>query len=319
MVPLDAAILLCFLVAAPLAAVVVLATFLFRALARRRGWIPADLRSWIDRPAAWISSAATLLVFAGATAYGAAIERDWVETTRTEIRAGRAVLGHERFRIVHLSDLHLERLGRREERAVEAVRAARPHLVLLTGDCMNVREAGGELRTFLELLKAEAPFGVLGVPGHRDLKFPVRDLFGRAGARLLEDDTHLLTGKGRPLRLVGQSVYPGKRLRELLAGLEDDAFTIYLHHSPDGADELALRDPGQRVDLFLCGHTHGGQIGLPFWGAILTFSRHHKRYERGLYRVGDVPMYVNRGLGTEGIPVRFLARPEVAVIDLVAD
>jgi predicted MPP superfamily phosphohydrolase len=318
-VPLDAAILLCLLVAAPLAAALVLATFLFRALARRRGWIPADLRSWIDRPAAPASSAAALLLFAGAAAYGAAVERERVETTRTEIRAGRAVLGHERFRIAHLSDLHLERLGRRERRAIEAVRAARPHLILLTGDCMNVREAGGELRAFLELLKAEAPLGVFGVPGHRDLKFPVGDIFARAGVRLLEDDTHLLTGPGRPLRLVGQSFHPGKPLRDLLEGLGDDAFTIYLYHSPDGADELALRDPDARVDLFLCGHTHGGQICLPFWGAILTFSRHHKKYERGLYRVGDVPMYVNRGLGTEGVPVRFLARPEVAILDLVAD
>lgn len=317
--PLDAAILLCLLVAAPLAAALLLATLLFRALARRRGWMPPDLRSWMDRPAAWISSGVTLLVFAAAAAYGGLIERDWVETTRIDIPAGRAVLGHLRFRIAHLSDLHLERLGRRERRVIEAVRAARPHLVLLTGDCMNRREAGGELRAFLELLRAEAPFGVFGVPGHRDMKFPVRDIFARAGARLLEDDTHLLAGPGRPLRLVGRSIYPGRPLRELLSGLKDEAFTIYLHHSPDGADELALRDPGQRVDLFLCGHTHGGQVCLPFWGAILTFSRHHKRYERGFYRAGEVPMYVNRGVGTEGVPVRFLARPEAAIVDLVAD
>jgi predicted MPP superfamily phosphohydrolase len=74
------------------------------------------------------------------------------------------------------------------------------------------------------------------------------------------------------------------------------------------------------VDLFLCGHTHGGQVRLPFWGAVITMSKHHKRFESGLYDVGGVPMYVNRGVGCEGgsAPrVRFLCRPEVAVFDLV--
>lgn len=119
---------------------------------------------------------------------------------------------------------------------------------------------------------------------------------------------------------MGQGIYPGRPLKDLLKGLEDDATTIYLHHTPDAVEELLAREPGQRVDLFLCGHTHGGQVCLPFWGAIVTFSRQHKKYERGLYRVGDVSMYVNRGVGLEGgaVPrLRFLSRPEVVVIDLV--
>jgi predicted MPP superfamily phosphohydrolase len=89
---------------------------------------------------------------------------------------------------------------------------------------------------------------------------------------------------------------------------------------PDAVDELRLRDPGQRVDLFLCGHTHGGQVCLPFWGAVITLSKYHKKYERGLFDVEGVPMVVSRGVGSGGggVPhVRFLARPEVGVIDLV--
>jgi predicted MPP superfamily phosphohydrolase len=77
---------------------------------------------------------------------------------------------------------------------------------------------------------------------------------------------------------------------------------------------------GQRVDLFLCGHTHGGQVCLPGWGAVITLSKYHKTYERGLYGVDGVPMYVSRGVGSGAgaVPaVRFLSRPEVAVIDLV--
>ena len=73
------------------------------------------------------------------------------------------------------------------------------------------------------------------------------------------------------------------------------------------------------VDLFLAGHTHGGQVALPFYGAIVTFSRFGKRFEAGLHRVANTWLYVNRGLGMEGGPaprVRFCARPEVSVLEV---
>jgi predicted MPP superfamily phosphohydrolase len=243
-----------------------------------------------------------------------------VQVTRTEIRVDRAVLGRERFRIVHLSDLHLVEFGRRELRVVERVREAKPQVILLTGDYMNVREAMDDLDRMLRLLAAEAPLGVYAVGGNMDTKFITRTIFERAGLRYLEDDTHLIPGPDgtRGLRLVGHSVRPAAPLRELLQGISDDAFTVYLQHSPDAVDELRDRGADQRVDLFLCGHTHGGQVCLPFWGAIVTLTKSHKKYERGRYEARGVPMYVNRGVGTTGPPVRFLARPEVAVIDLVA-
>jgi predicted MPP superfamily phosphohydrolase len=136
----------------------------------------------------------------------------------------------------------------------------------------------------------------------------------------LVDDSRVLERNGRRLRLVGLGMTPGRPLRELLPSKDDGATTIFLHHVPDAVDELRARDAGQRVDLFLCGHTHGGQVCLPFWGAVITLAKYHKQYERGLYEVEGVPMYVNRGVGSGGgalPPVRFLSRPEVAVIDLV--
>jgi predicted MPP superfamily phosphohydrolase len=78
-----------------------------------------------------------------------------------------------------------------------------------------------------------------------------------------------------------------------------------------------------RVDLFLAGHVHGGQVALPFYGALLTLSRFGKRFERGLYPDADgfgFPLYVSRGIGMEGgaMPrVRFCSRPELALIELV--
>jgi uncharacterized protein len=242
-----------------------------------------------------------------------------VVTTETSIPAAQPVLGKDRFRIVHLSDLHLEQAGRRELRMVELVREARPDLILLTGDYSNTREGLGSLDDVLRALVAVAP--VYGVPGNWDSKFATAEVFRRTGATLLSDETRLIERNGRKLRLVGQDVYPKKSLKELLRGLNDGAYTVFMHHKPDAADELLGREPGQSVDLFLCGHTHGGQVRLPLWGAVITLSKFHKKYECGLYDVGGVPMYVHRGVGCEGSSaprVRFLCRPEVALLDLVA-
>ena len=73
------------------------------------------------------------------------------------------------------------------------------------------------------------------------------------------------------------------------------------------------------VDLYLCGHTHGGQIAMPFYGALITMSKFGKKYEAGMYTVGDTILYVNRGIGMDGGPaprVRFLARPEITVFEI---
>ena len=154
----------------------------------------------------------------------------------------------------------------------------------------------------------------LGVEGNWDTKFVAAEISAAEGdvagttTRVLERTACGWRGwhrAGRP--------------RRNCCPKDDGVYTLYLHHVPDAIDELRRRDPEQRVDLFLCGHTHGGQVCLPFWGAVITLGKYHKKYERGLYSVDGVPMYVNRGVGSGGggIPhVRFLARPEVAVIDL---
>ncbi len=322
MLPADAAILLTLILASPLLALLCLGSAGLRALARRWGRLPPDQVSWMERRWVVRASAGYLAVYALCFAYGSLVEAHWVLVRPLELRVKEPVLGHARFRIVHLTDLHLEEIGRRERRMFELVREAKPDLILLTGDYVNAREGLQALQGVLESLRALAPrYGIYGVEGNWDHKFPVRAAFERAGARLLSDETESLREGAHALRLVGHSVFPSRTLKDLLRGLDGGAYTIYLHHMPDAVDELAAREPGQRVDLFLCGHTHGGQVRLPFWGAVLTLSKYHKKYEQGFYQVGDVSMYVNRGLGMEGgaAPrVRFLAPPEVAVIDLVA-
>jgi len=92
-------------------------------------------------------------------------------------------------------------------------------------------------------------------------------------------------------------------------------FTLLLYHTPD----LMPQAVRAGVDLYLCGHTHGGQIRLPLIGALVTSSRFWKRYEMGRYVEGNTTLYVNRGLGMEGFGApraRFLCPPEIALLEL---
>ena len=104
-------------------------------------------------------------------------------------------------------------------------------------------------------------------------------------------------------------------LRALLADLPAGAFSLLLYHTPDLMPQAAAAG----VDLYLAGHTHGGQIRLPVIGALFTNIRSWKKYERGLYHVGGTSMYVSSGIGLEGRGgprARFLCPPEIVAIDL---
>jgi predicted MPP superfamily phosphohydrolase len=104
-------------------------------------------------------------------------------------------------------------------------------------------------------------------------------------------------------------------LAQAVNSIPSDAFKIFLYHYPDLIPEVAAH----KVDLYCAGHTHGGQIALPFYGALMTLSKFGKKYEAGLYHEKDTWLYVNRGIGMEGgrAPrVRFCARPELTVIEI---
>ena len=98
-------------------------------------------------------------------------------------------------------------------------------------------------------------------------------------------------------------------------GVSSVSFTLLLYHSPDLMPQAACSG----VDLFLAGHTHGGQIRFPLVGAVVTSSRYWKRYEMGLYAEGNTQLYVSRGIGMEGLGApraRFFCPPEIALFEL---
>jgi predicted MPP superfamily phosphohydrolase len=247
--------------------------------------------------------------------YGRFVEPFWVEVNVMTIRTPR--LRNASFRVVQISDLHCDTAPRNEEEMVRTVNALQPDVIVATGDYLN--DAGGISRLKDALGRLEAPLGKFAVTGNFEIyRWPDLDLMQGTGFQYLDRQSRLATKGGESIGIYGLGMGFSDDDEEqcLLRDLPADRFNVFLYHTPD----LIERLEGPGVGLYLCGHTHGGQIVLPVYGALVTFSRFKKKYESGAYRVGETLLYVNRGLGLERRPapqIRFLARPEIAVFDIV--
>jgi predicted MPP superfamily phosphohydrolase len=224
------------------------------------------------------------------------------------------------LRIVHLSDPHVERTTMRERKLVPLVDELQPDLILLTGDYLNLSYLGDETaqQDFRALAsQLHAPYGVYAVRGSVDSPALTERLFAGLDIVVLENESVRLEIEGQEIYLVGVACSHDlsidiPRLDQALKGVPPDSFKILLYHSPDIIEAASERG----IDLYLAGHTHGGQIRLPLYGAIATSSIYYKEYEAGLFQDGRTYLYVSRGLGLEGASApraRFLCWPEVAV------
>ncbi len=256
--------------------------------------------------------------------YSTAIEPFRLKTTRIEIHTPKLPIG-ERVRLVQVSDLHVERVTRRERALVARLKELSPDYVLLTGDYLNLSYIG-EPRAIAEarqVLRALCDVGmVYAVSGthHIDPDKVVAALFDDLTIRWLRDEHVTIQRDGYALTFAGAGCtrdpeVDSAAVARALAGVNADSFIVLLFHSPEMAEEASRWG----TDLYLAGHTHGGQIRLPFYGALITATNTGKQYEMGRYQVNGMTMYVSRGIGMEGMAApraRFLCPPEIVCIDL---
>lgn len=218
------------------------------------------------------------------------------------------------LRIVQVSDVHCSgKPGRFLARVADDVGRLEPELLVFTGDAVNRKRAWPEVAKWLrDLPAADAKFAV---PGNWDYHCGGLPAFEKAmdaagylalvnrNVRIHVRDTVLEVMGFDDVRY-GQAKIP---VGEAPAASGD--FVLALCHSPD----VLLRLHPSRFDLLLCGHTHGGQVRLPRFGAVFTSTRIGKRYEAGLYE--PMPghyVYVSRGLGEGPIKIRILCPAELA-------
>ncbi|HNY29367.1 MAG TPA: metallophosphoesterase [Fibrobacteria bacterium] len=188
-----------------------------------------------------------------------------------------------------------------------------PDLVLLGGDYLDaVEDVPLMERAFHGAARLSPLLGIHAILGNHDevASSDVRRVLRRSGVSLLEDRwVALQRGPGRIITLHGTSS-PFAGSHDPLSGAPPGGADLCLTHTPDNAPSLARR--GTR--FILAGHTHGGQIGFPLLGALLTPSRFSRKWSYGTFRVGESHLVVTSGLGCEGIPLRVLVRPEIVVL-----
>ncbi|NCF65096.1 MAG: hypothetical protein GWP61_03925 [Chloroflexi bacterium] len=264
------------------------------------------------------------VVGTAALIWGAMIEPARVQVTKLAISCMRLQPGTTPINLLHISDLHIERLSRREDAVLHLIESFQPELIVLTGDYVNLSynrdpETYRQVRMFLS--KLSAPYGVfatLGTPTV-DVRENVIPLFDDLPVTLLHNRCQLVKlGEARQLALFGldcthHMAADASVLEQLVQQATTDVPQILLYHSP----ELMPQAIEQELDLYLCGHTHGGQVRLPLIGPLLTSSHLGRQYVMGLYRHGCTNLYVSRGVGLEGLSaprVRLLTPPEITMV-----
>lgn len=287
-------LLLALLAVLPLAPVV---AFAQRALKKDRS---------ARRPLA-IFSLLALAVYAVVCADGFLLEPNWPRVVHIEVPGAVS----KPLILLQLSDLHLEKdTPSREAWLAERLKELRPDLILLTGDIHQMENLD------VAVLRAKlggitAPLGVFACSGYDHVR-AIRE--AAPGIQWLENEAVVLRRGEDLIGLAGLNAF-GNRA-PVYEALGEADLRIAMHHTPGLAEEAAAAG----MHLYLCGHTHGGQVRIPFWGAVITNSPTGKRFERGLRRAGAMPVYTSSGLGLEPPPapqVRFLCRPEITLITVV--
>jgi hypothetical protein len=281
-------------------------------------------------------AAGSLPMVAGIYGFGA--ERFRYSVEQVEIPIAGLPQGLQGLRIVHLSDIHHGEFMPRSElrRAVEMANQLRPDLMVVTGDL--VTDGHDPLEDCVaELSRLRAPLGVWGCNGNHEIYAEVEDLaqelYRQHGMHLLRQESAELEWRGARFNLIGvdyqrERTRTGQRalmLRDIEGLVRSDVPNILLSHNPNSFPRAAQMG----IELSLAGHTHGGQVRVEIVDHDWSPARFMTDFIAGQYRLplggnsasagrSSAILYVNRGLGTLGVPVRLGAPPEITLLTLRA-
>ena len=258
------------------------------------------------------------------TGYSLFMGPNWIKVETVKLSLPRLPRAFSGLRVAHISDIHMGGWMNldRFQRVADMVIAQNPELLLITGDFLKgykftkaSKQAIKDLIRVLGPLAASIPsFAVLGNHDYWINPEAIREMLRLCKITDLTNTVFTLTRGDESLHLCGvDDIRHGNvRLNDVLTQLEEDSFAILLAHEPDFADTSAATG---KFDLQVSGHTHGGQIVIPFYGPpILPLEG--RKYPSGLYKVGNIFQYTNRGVGVDRFPVRINCPPEITVFTL---
>ena len=254
-----------------------------------------------------------------ACGYGNQAVADWLHVRRATIPIDNLPKALDGLRIVHMTDFHLHPFTQVEqvEQAIDFANQLRPDIIALTGD--YVSDSAESIRELAPAVaQAQAKHGTYAVLGNHDVwtdEAVVRRGLEGAGVPVLVNEGLTLAVGDASINVAGleSGWYGTPDLNRALADAPTDAdFTLALVHEPDFADDLAQDG---RVSLQLSGHSHGGQIRFPWFGAPVL-PRLAQKYDLGLYQVNEMWLNTSAGVGVVALPVRFNCPPEITELML---
>lgn len=262
----------------------------------------------------------------GVVYYSSWIEPFALRVTQEKLQTAKWNAAAPPIRLLHISDLHMELMTPREQDLNARIRALEPDVIVFTGDFVNISYTNDErVREQIRRVISEwrAPLGVYCIPGTYTVE-PVERVIqfttGLDNLRLLLDEWVTVEAPGGPLHILGlRARHIMAQDREVLVKMMQSApqggFKLLLMHHPDIAPDADLAG----VDLYLCGHTHGGQIRFPLIGAVFSGSALGMRYVMGRFMLTRSTLYTSRGVGLEGLGApraRFLCPPEIILWEI---
>ncbi len=223
----------------------------------------------------------------------------------------------EGFEVLHLSDFHIDGTPGLADALATAIAPLRPDVCVLTGDYRF--EDRGECEAVYPLMEEvigsiHARFGVYGILGNHDpseMAMRLEDF----GIRMLVNEAAPVGESSDPLWVLGVDDpfdYRCDDLQKAQSGVPRGSFQILLAHAPELYEEAAAAG----INLYLTGHTHGGQIRLPGVGALRQNAKCPRAYARGHWRHAEMQGYTSSGVGCSSLPVRFNCPPELVMIEL---
>lgn len=269
------------------------------------------------------SGIALLGLSGGGYFYARDIEPKTLQITKEQITSPNIPAAFERFKIIQFSDTHLGfhyTLTQLEE-LVSTINQLEPDLIVFTGDLIDEPQTYKDSKPLIEILqKLHATNGKFWIYGNHDHggygTDMIKDIMDQSGFDLLQNNHVKITRENKQIILAGidDTILGMPDIVKTLQHANPELFTILLSHTPDFAD-IAINHP---VNIQLSGHSHGGQVRLPFIGHLYT-PIHAEKYTQGKYTLngGKFALYVNQGIGTTRLPFRFFCKPELHELTLV--
>ena len=280
-------------------------------------WEPMNRRTFLKKAGKmYLGLMATGMIMG---TYSFKIERFWYQIKKVQLKVKNLPDAFNGWKIVQFSDIHL---GfnydiKDFQRVVRMINNINPDIIFFTGDLIQIGNTKPELSLpLLRELKASRG-GKWGVIGNHDFytKDQVTQVLESAQFKMLNNSHGFIESNHERLYIAGidDVMYGVPNIGKAVAGLADDDCVLLLAHEPDIADESSKYP----VSAQFSGHSHGGQVRLPFYGPIIRQVLARK-YVDGLYQVGEskMPLYVNRGIGTTNLAIRFFCRPEITIFQL---